>query len=69
MMIMPPGLMKVAIQFVINALNKKKERKIMKNKIEWIECEKCDGTGHDIFMEFDGIICNYCKGTGEENEE
>ena len=29
------------------------------------ECEKCEGTGHDIFMEGDGIICPKCNGTGE----
>ena len=29
-------------------------------------CDKCDGTGHDIFMEDDGIICPKCNGTGEE---
>ena len=36
---------------------------------EWIECEKCEGTGHDIFMEGDGILCPKCKGIGEKNEE
>ena len=35
---------------------------------EWIECEKCEGTGHDIFMEGDGIHCPKCKGTGEEEK-
>ena len=29
------------------------------------ECDKCEGTGHDIFMENDGIICPKCNGTGE----
>ena len=32
---------------------------------DWVECEKCEGTGHDIFMEGDGIICPKCNGTGE----
>ena len=41
----------------------------MNDKTEWIECKNCDGTGHDIYMEFDGIICDYCKGTGESNDE
>jgi len=35
---------------------------------EWKECEKCEGTGHDIFMEGDGIHCPKCKGTGEEEK-
>ena len=33
---------------------------------EYTECKKCDGTGHDIFMEGDGIICPQCNGTGEQ---
>jgi len=30
------------------------------------ECKKCEGTGHDIYMENDGIICKDCDGSGEE---
>ena len=36
--------------------------------ILWEECEKCEGTGHDIFMEGDGIICLKCNGTGERKD-
>ena len=33
---------------------------------EWIECKKFEGTGHDIYMEGDGILCSDCNGSGEE---
>ena len=44
--------------------NLKQKEKEMKYR-EWVECEECEGTGHDIFMKNDGIICPKCKGTGE----
>ena len=37
-----------------------------KDKVLWVECDDCDGTGHDILMECDGITCQKCNGTGEE---
>ena len=37
--------------------------------MEWVECDKCDGTGHDIFMEGDGIICPQCNGSGESETD
>ena len=40
-----------------------------KEKYEWLECEKCEGTGHDIFMEGNGIHCPKCEGSGEEKRK
>ena len=48
--------------FISHRRNTRKE-KVMN---EYTECKKCDGTGHDIFMEGNGIICPKCNGTGEE---
>ena len=54
----------VLYEFVKQFGNKiPKKEKVMN---EYIECKKCDGTGHDIFMEGDGIICPKCNGSGEE---
>ena len=43
-----------------------KKKKGVAEMNEYIECKKCDGTGHDIFMEGNGIICPQCNGTGEQ---
>ena len=47
-------------------MNIMKKKKGIAEMNEYIECKKCDGTGHDIFMEGDGIICPKCNGSGEE---